>query len=194
MLQYVLNNSVAFLNVLNRYQINTPLRVIHFLAQLAHESGGFKYLYELGNKAYFNKYEGRADLGNTQKGDGYKFRGRGLIQLTGRASYQAYKNYSGIDVINNPDQASTIKIALDIAGWFWKTKALNALADKNDIYSITKKINGGTNGLADRKAKLAYFKQFDVLAELKKKIEWLRNPFGRVTLNNVLHRFINSYK
>jgi len=123
---------------------------------------------------------GKLNLGNTQKGDGWRFRGRGLIQLTGRANYQAYKDYSGHDVIANPDLASRADIAIDIAGWFWSVRYnLNPIADTNNINSITKKLNGGLTNLAERVKQLEYYIAIDTLGILKKKVKisLLPNPF-----------------
>jgi putative chitinase len=143
-------------DTMKKYNINTPLRMQHFLAQVLHESGGFQFTKEQGNDAYFNKYEGRKDLGNTQVGDGKRFKGRGLIQLTGRANYQKFKDNSGIDVIANPDLvANDPKLSAMASGFFWNSRNLNALADKDDVKAITKKVNGGYNGLADRENYLA---------------------------------------
>ena len=144
---------LKYKSILERNGINTPLRLAHFFAQIDHESGGFKYTTELGSKAYFNKYEGRKDLGNTQAGDGYKFRGRGYIQVTGRANYTEISKDLNIDFVNNPDLLSQEANAMLSAIWFWNKRKLNAIADRNDIVTLTKRINGGTNGLADRKAK-----------------------------------------
>lgn len=113
---------------------------------------------------------GKVNLGNTQVGDGWRFRGRGLIQLTGRANYQAYKKYSGFDVITNPDLASRPDIAIDIAGWFWSIKYnLNPIADTNNITAITKKINGGLTNFSERVKQLNYYTSIDTLGILKKK-------------------------
>lgn len=139
--------------LLDKNGINTPLRLAHFMAQIEHESGGFKYLTELGNRAYFNKYDGRKDLGNTQAGDGYKFRGRGYIQITGRANYTEISKDLNIDFVSNPDLLSQEANAMLSAIWFWNKRKLNTFADRNDIITLTKRINGGSNGLADRKAK-----------------------------------------
>lgn len=115
---------------------------------------------------------GKANLGNTQVGDGWRFRGRGLIQLTGRINYQAYKDYSGVDVIANPDLASRPDIAIDIAGWFWSVRfKLNPIADTNNITSITKKINGGLTNFSERVKQLNYYTSIDTLGILKKKSE-----------------------
>jgi predicted chitinase len=135
-------------STMKRYEINTPLRMSHFLAQLAHETLCLKYSSEIASGA---AYEGRKDLGNTQPGDGKRFKGRGLIQLTGRANYTDYKKYSGEDVVDNPVIVSDDPgICVDVAGWFWNNKNLNSLADKDDVKAVTKKINGGYNGLQDR--------------------------------------------
>lgn len=138
----------------NRYEINTPMRMAHFLAQVLHESSAFKYTAEIwGNTPAQLKYDTRVDLGNTPEadGDGYKYRGRGWIQLTGKANYQSASTEFGQDFINNPDLLQNYPYAAMTAGWFWKSKGLNAFADKDDIMSITKKVNGGFNGLDDRK-------------------------------------------
>lgn len=130
-------------------------RVAMFLAQIGHETGNLKYKNEIwGPTAAQSRYEGRKDLGNTQPGDGYKFRGRGLIQITGRSNYEQFKNATGIDCVSNPDIiTSDPYYSAKTAGWFWKTRNLNAKS--NDITAATKKINGGTNGIADRERKWA---------------------------------------
>jgi len=142
--------SPGFISALPKYEINTPLRQAHFLAQVAHESGSLRYTEELaGGEAY----EGRADLGNTQPGDGVKFKGRGLIQLTGRANYTAYGKAIGEDLTSGDNYkklADDPAVAVDVSCWFWKTHKLSALADQDDVRAITKKINGGYNGLDDR--------------------------------------------
>jgi predicted chitinase len=130
-------------------------RAAAFIAQLAHESGQFRYMQELwGPTDAQKRYEPPSDLarrlGNTQKGDGFRFRGRGPIQVTGRANYEKYGKLLGIDLVNDPDQASTPQVGFRLAGLFWDRNGLNALADANDFVGITKRINGGTNGLADR--------------------------------------------
>ena len=133
--------------------VTTPLRKAHFLAQVGHESGALRYSEE---GASGSKYEGRADLGNTQAGDGPLFKGRGLIQITGRANYKAYGDARGRDYVATPTRLATDPaVAVDSAFWFWNTKNLNTLADADKVNQITTIINGGDNGLADRKAKLA---------------------------------------
>lgn len=135
--------------------LDNSLRLIHFLAQLAHESGNFRYMEEIASGA---AYEGRKDLGNTQVGDGKRFKGRGPIQLTGRANYRRYGQQLGIDFENNPEIVAIPSVGLLVACKFWFDNGLNELADKDDVVAITKRINGGTNGLADRKAKLEMIK------------------------------------
>ena len=138
--------------VLVDYLITTPLRLAHFWAQSADESDGFKTLQEYASGA---AYEGRIDLGNTQPGDGVRYRGRGIFQLTGRANYLRMGAKFGIDLIGNPEFAAIPENALKIAGEYWREHNLNAAADLNDIRTITHKINGGYNGLASRKAYFA---------------------------------------
>jgi putative chitinase len=130
-------------------------RVAMFLAQVGHESGNLAYKNEIwGPTAAQSRYEGRKDLGNTQQGDGYKFRGRGLIQITGRSNYEQFKAASGIDCVSNPDIiTSSPYLCAKTAGWYWKTRKLNTKS--TDIVGATKKINGGTNGIADRERKWA---------------------------------------
>ena len=165
----------------DQFNIDTPARELCFLAQVGHESGGLYYTEELASGA---AYEGKKSLGNTQPGDGIKFKGRGLIQITGRANYQSVGTALQLDLINNPTllggknvsvcTPAQLKNAALSAAWFWNSKNLNALADKIDLAqpidsgtnldnykAITKKINGGYNGLADRlnrfKSGLKYF-------------------------------------
>lgn len=140
------------------FEINTPARVAAWLAQLAHESGGFRYLREIwGPTAQQQRYEPPGalaeQLGNTEPGDGFKFRGRGWIQLTGRANYIAAGKDLGLDLVGNPALAGAPSIAARVAGWFWKTHRLNRLADLNTLPAfrqITRRINGGANGATER--------------------------------------------
>lgn len=136
--------------------INTPLRKAHFLAQVLHESGGFIYKEEIASG---KAYEGRADLGNTQPGDGVRFKGRGWIQLTGRANYRKFGAMIGVDLENKPLLAATEENAAKLACAYWTDRKLNEKADADDLVGITKRINGGTNGLDDRRAKLASAKR-----------------------------------
>jgi len=171
-----------------KFNINTPLRLAHFLAQCGHESGGFKVTQENLNysakglmgifKKYFptqalaesyqrqpqkianRVYASRMDNGTEASGDGYKFRGRGYIQLTGRANYTAFGKAINEDIANNPDVVSG-KYALLSAAWFWSKNGLNKLADGGatdaTVTSITKRVNGGTIGLPDR---IKHFKEY----------------------------------
>ena len=127
--------------------INTPQRQSAFLAQLAHESGELKYMEEIASGS---AYEGRRDLGNTQPGDGVRFKGRGPIQLTGRANYAAASQALGIDLVNHPERAADPDVGFRIATWFWKTHGLNQLADQGNFSEITHRINGGYNGADSR--------------------------------------------
>jgi len=131
--------------------ITTKLRIAHFLAQLGHESDHFRTFREYASGA---AYEGRRDLGNVKKGDGRRYRGRGPIQITGRYNYEKYGKRLGIDLINKPELAETAEIGVKIAILYWLDHGLNALADKDDIRGITKRINGGFNGLNSRIAML----------------------------------------
>lgn len=128
-----------------------PVREAMFIAQVAHESGSFRYVRELASG---EAYEGRKDLGNTEEGDGMKYKGRGLIQITGRANYQRYGEMLGLPLIESPELLEEPKNAARSAAAFWATHGLNELADKGDFLAITKRINGGTNGYQDRLAYL----------------------------------------
>ncbi|MBK1698781.1 glycoside hydrolase family 19 protein [Rhodovibrio salinarum] len=136
--------------------IDTQLRRAHFLAQIAHESGGLRWLEELASG---KAYEGRADLGNDQPGDGQRFKGRGLIQLTGRANYTAFERAIGRDLTSSTDAAAQVAADPDLcvraATWFWQENGLNTLADADDLEAVTRRINGGLNGLDDRAKYLA---------------------------------------
>jgi putative chitinase len=127
--------------------IDSPARKAAFIAQVAHESGGFQYNEEIASG---RAYEGRSDLGNTQPGDGERFKGRGYIQLTGRANYAAAGKALGLDLVNNPALAARPENAARVAAWYWNSRGLNGLADRGDFDGITKRINGGFNGKADR--------------------------------------------
>jgi putative chitinase len=139
-------------------KINTRLRIAAFLAQIGHESGSLFYVKELGGPSYFAKYDGRKDLGNTQQGDGAKFCGRGLIQVTGRANYGRASQalFSDDRLLKTPELLEQPEWAAKSAVWYWSTRNLNALADADRFTDITKAINGGTNGLEDRKARYKY--------------------------------------
>jgi putative chitinase len=171
-----------------KYQINTPKRQACFIGQCMHESGGFKFLKENLNysaKALMNtwpsrfpdmdtaeKYERQPEkiankvysgrMGNTEDGDGAKYIGRGLIQLTGKDNYKAFGEAIGEDLIANPQLVEEPRYAALSAGWFWNKRGLNALADIMDITTLTVRINGGRIGIDDRIAKIN--KALDVLA------------------------------
>lgn len=184
-------------NAMQRYDINTPLRKAHFLAQIGHESNSFKSVSEslnysvdgllktfsrtrisemdarkygrtstqpadqqaIANIVYGGDW-GVKNLGNTQPGDGWKFRGRGLLQVTGRANYTKLNQALNFDLVNRPERlVEDNLISAMAAGYYWSYKALNNWADKDDIVAITRLINGGTNGLDDRKSRLARAKK-----------------------------------
>jgi len=175
-------------NIQEKFGINTSLRLAHFLAQAGHESGGFKITAENLNysakglqgifKKYFPSeslandyakkpqkianrvYSGRMGNGNEASGDGYKFRGRGYIQLTGRDNYTAFGKSIGVAIEENPDLVGT-QYALASAAWFWQKNKLNEIADggaTDDVVTkITKKVNGGVIGLDARKKEFQIF-------------------------------------
>jgi putative chitinase len=171
---------VVLLNVLERYEINTPNRIAGFLAQCGHESADFTVLKEnlnygaAGLRSIFGKYfpddtiakayerqpekiankiyANRMGNGPESSGEGYKFRGRGAIQLTGKENYTKFAASIGKTVDETVAYLETLEGAVESACWFWKTNGLNAICDKDDIVAMTKKINGGTIGLEDRKA------------------------------------------
>jgi putative chitinase len=177
--------------VMEKFQVNTPLRLAHFLAQCGHESGGFKATQENLNygakglmgifKKYFptealakayerqpekiasRVYGSRMGNGDEASKEGYKFRGRGYIQLTGKSNYAAFDATVPEDILANPDLVAT-KYPLLSAAWFWSKNGLNALADKGatdaDVTAITKRVNGGTIGLPDR---IKHFKEYHKL-------------------------------
>jgi putative chitinase len=174
-----------------RFEINDPFRIAGFLSQVAHESGGFKFVKEnlnysvaslmrvwpkhfptleiaqryarnperIANRAYAN----RMGNGEEASGDGWKYIGRGLIQLTGKNNYVAYGNACKNDAVESPEMLEQPKYSAESAGWFWNVNRLNALADNQDVVGMTKRINGGIHGLDDRQTKYAklmdYFSQ-----------------------------------
>lgn len=133
---------------LRKYNVNTWLRICHFLAQAAHESAGFRTLEEYASGA---AYEGRRDLGNIKAGDGVRYKGRGIFQLTGRANYKTYGEKIGYNLEYDPKLASDPKISVLTALEYWNSKSLSTAADRDDIETITRRINGGLNGFEDRK-------------------------------------------
>lgn len=130
----------------------TPARLPAYLAQLAHESARFATLVEYGPDSYFERYDGRADLGNTQPGDGLRFKGRGPIQITGRANYSRYGTLIQEDLVTQPERAARPAEGFRLAAMYWLDRNLNALVDAGDFTALTRAINGGTNGMADREA------------------------------------------
>jgi putative chitinase len=138
----------ALRTTLGAYDISTRLRIAHFLGQTCHESAGFRATEEFASG---EAYEGRKDLGNTQEGDGPRFKGRGLLQLTGRANYREYGKALKLDLEKNPVIAAQPAISLLIACEYWKRRKINADCDRDDIEAVTRKINGGLNGIADRR-------------------------------------------
>ena len=135
------------------FEINTLSRQTCFLAQVGHESGRLVHVREIWNPiqcAWQARYEGRASLGNTQPGDGARFKGRGLIQITGRYNYKACGKALGIDLEQEPDLLERPDYAALSAAWFWREHGCNELADAGKFFAITRVINGGTNGIDDR--------------------------------------------
>ncbi len=135
--------------------LETPLRLCHFMAQTGHESDTFKAMEEYASGS---AYEGRRDLGNTQPGDGKRFKGRGPLQITGRANYRYYGEKAGLAFETHPEMVAFPSVGLLAGCLFWDRNNLNVLADQDDIVAITRKVNGGNNGLDHRKALLAKMK------------------------------------
>ena len=138
---------LAFAPTIARYAIDTPLRVAHFLAQLAHESDGFCTTEEYADG---RAYEGRRDLGNVEPGDGPRYKGRGLIQLTGRMNYALTGKALGLDLIGNPLSVNDPITYLLVACVFWTRLKINTPSDADDLYEVTRRVNGGLNGLDSR--------------------------------------------
>lgn len=146
----VAENYLPYINAaLEKYEINTALRISAFLAQLMHESVQLTAFEEYASG---KAYEGRKDLGNTKLGDGVRYKGRGAIQLTGRANYRQVGQALGVDLENNPTLASDPSLAFLIAGYYWNSRKLNKFADSGikGFNAITYRINGGYRGKADR--------------------------------------------
>lgn len=155
----ILKETAALLpGLMEKFEINTETRIEQFLAQLGHESDSFCTTEEYASGA---AYEGRSDLGNTKRGDGTRFKGRGLTQLTGRKNYLRFTLWmrsfmpDAPDFVANPELVELFPWAAWSAIWFWTVKKLNVLADRDDVIAITKIINGGKNGLDDRERRLA---------------------------------------
>ena len=138
------------------FGIDTPLRVAAFLAQVGHETMGLQFLEELGGIQHWKDYEGRRDLGNTTQGDGIKYHGRGLVQLTGKANYVEFGRRLGLDLAGDPGQAGKMPAAARIGAAFWSMRGLSAFADLNSedgFQRMTKRLNGGLLGYTDRHAR-----------------------------------------
>ncbi len=139
-------------------QINTTKRLAMFIAQIGHESGSLKFREEIwtnsdAQKRYEQPSKVASRLGNIEKGDGYRFRGRGPIQLTGRANYRLHGKRLKIDILENPDMVKEPRVGLLVSADFWNIKTLNINADLKDVAGATRKINGGLNGFSDRLAR-----------------------------------------
>jgi predicted chitinase len=134
----------------------TPLRAAHLLAQVAWESGEFRYSEEIADGS---AYEGREDLGNTERGDGRRYKGRGVIQLTGRANYRAAGAYLGLDLEGHPEQAGEADTAWRVVAWYWLSRGINHDADADDVRAVTRDINGGTSHLREREQRLTVAKR-----------------------------------
>ena len=140
--------------------IQNPTELAQFAAQMAHESGNFRHLQEIwGPTTAQQRYEGRKDLGNVQRGDGYRFRGRGYVQLTGRSNYRSFGSQIGVDLENNPDLASQPEVAAKLAVAYWNTRVKSRVTDFENTRAVTRLINGGLNGLADRETKFKQYKE-----------------------------------
>ena len=149
----------VFISALNaamsHHQLTTPKRIAAFLAQIGHESGELRYVRELGSDQYLSKYDTgtlAARLGNSPEADGQKYRGRGLIQITGRRNYLACSQalFGDERLLQQPDLLEQPQWACESAAWFWQSNGLNELADKDQFTTITRRINGGLNGLENR--------------------------------------------
>jgi putative chitinase len=189
-----LANAEKFRPYLNKYMekygINTPNRILAFLSQLGTESGGLQYTLEIASGT---AYEGRTDLGNIYAGDGKKFKGRGLIQLTGRSNYSSMSQKVGKDLVTNPELVEQPELATQVSAVFWADKTrkgltLNQWADKFDLTqpidsttnwdiheNITRAINGGTNGINDRASRLSSGAQ--IFEQIKKKASSVSKSF-----------------
>lgn len=151
--EFILQGLLDNLDLFGKYEVNIKDRMAMCLAQLAHESDGFHTTEEYASGA---SYEGREDLGNVEPGDGRKYKGRGLIQLTGRNNYKVFGELLGIDIENDPELVEEFPLALEVSLMFWKKTGCNKLADEGDFTLITKRINGGYNGMESR---LLYLKK-----------------------------------
>jgi len=145
----------VLVKAMTEFDIITYPREAAFLAQIAHETMNLTFFEEIASG---KAYENRKDLGNTQPGDGVRFKGRGMLMLTGRGNYKKYGDLLGVDLIAHPDTAAHPETSARIAGLYWKLNNLNPLADTGKFDTITKRINGGFNGKADRDKKYGQLK------------------------------------
>ncbi len=143
---------------MREFAITTQARGAAFLAQVLHESGRLRFFEEIASG---QAYEGRRDLGNTHPGDGRRYKGRGPIQLTGRSNYAAAGRDLGLPLVQQPLLAAQHEVGWRIAGWYWRGRGLNGFADRGEFRTITRRINGGQNGAADREALWAVCKRHD---------------------------------
>ena len=150
------------LKALEFAEITSKLREAHAMAQFLHESGGFQFKREIASG---QAYEGRRDLGNTQPGDGRRYKGRGWIQITGRSNYRRFGQILHLPLEQQPELAETDENAARLACAFWTAQNLNKFADLDDILTITRRINGGTNGLTDRRSRLSLAKRVLSIAD-----------------------------
>lgn len=148
--------SPVFATTLDTYRINTTLRIAHFMGQVTHECAGFRTTEEFASGA---AYEGRSDLGNTEPGDGKRYKGRGLLQLTGRANYRRMSTALGLPLEDEPMLAAEPVTSLRIACEYWKDRRINTAADDDDLIKVTRLVNGGLNGLEDRRVYLKKAKE-----------------------------------
>lgn len=136
--------------------LDSGLRLAHFVAQGGHETLGFTRMVEIwGPTGAQGRYEGRTDLGNIRAGDGYRYRGRGVLQITGRDNYRRFGQLIGVDIESQPDRAAEPAIAMAVACAYWTSRRINAAADRDDVEAVTRLINGGLNGIDDRRQRLA---------------------------------------
>lgn len=140
--------SGVFSPTLDSYDINTKKRIAHFMGQVTHECAGFRTTEEFASGI---AYEGREDLGNIRAGDGKRYKGRGLIQLTGRANYRKIGKILNLPLEESPELAAEPVTSLKIACEYWNTRNINTAADRDDLIRATKLVNGGLNGLDDRR-------------------------------------------
>lgn len=150
-------NRSVLVKAMDAAGFTNPKERAAFMAQMDHESKGFKSMEEEGNSKYFAKYDNKKKLGNTAKGDGEKYKGRGFIQLTGKANYTTYGKRLGINLVDNPELAADPETAAKIALMYWSDRKLGEKARAGDFDGVTRGINGGLNGKADRDQKYAMY-------------------------------------